>query len=196
MVRQPERVVPLMADYYADHRIIPQRIIRTEMLQPLTLGSRASFWMEAVELEALGRKNLALEVLPTGEIKVDWETLVCHQPMPWDIFAITRPEGSSLDFRVYVERDNFYSHEFNDPEVWDCFRMTALDSDETLFGYCRKASEASEKLAEAMASNKERRTPVILRLNIPAGLQSRRGVNIEQLLSPRWIYVEPPDPGL
>ena len=40
MVRHPERVMPLMAEYYATHRIVPQRIIRTDVLQPLTLGDR------------------------------------------------------------------------------------------------------------------------------------------------------------
>jgi hypothetical protein len=40
-----------------------------------------------------------------------------------------------------------------------------------------------------------RKTNLILRLMVPEGLQSRRGVVIEKVMSPRWIYLEPPDPG-
>lgn len=195
-VRHRDRVEPLMAGYYSNHRLIPQRVMRTDMLQPLTLGGRANFWMESVELETLGKKNLAIEVMPGGEIKIDWETLVCYQPMPWDEFATNRPEATSLDFRVYVEPDNFHSHEFADPNQWECVRMTALDSDETLFGYCRANSESARIIAQTIGSNAGRKTPMILRLNIPTGLQSRRGVVIESVLSSRWIYIEPPDPDL
>ena len=197
MVRQPARVRPLMERYYNDseHRISPSRILGTTMLQPLTLDNRANFWMESVELETHGKKNLVIEIVPSGEVKIDWETLVCYQPMLWDSFATQRPEGSSMDFRVYAEHDNFFSHEFADPLQWDCYRITALDSDETLFGYCRKTDDAAPLIKAAIDSNPTHKASVILRLGIPTGLQSRRGVVIEKILSSRWLYLDPPGDG-
>jgi hypothetical protein len=29
-----------------------------------------------------------------GGIRIDWETLVCYQPMKWDDFAVKRPPDS------------------------------------------------------------------------------------------------------
>ncbi len=197
MVRQQARVRPLMERYYNnnEHRISPTRILRTTLLQPLTLDNRANFWMESVELENQGKKNLVVEIVASGEVKIDWETLVCYQPMPWDSFATQRPEGSSMDFRVYAQHDNFFSHEFADPLQWDCYRITALDSDETLFGYCRKTDEAAPVIQAVIDSNPTHKASVILRLGIPTGLQSRRGVVIEKILSSRWLYLEPPGDG-
>ena len=194
MVRQPERVRPLMEGYYnnSEHRILPTHILRTTLLQPLTLDNRANFWMESVELENHGKKNLVVEIVASGEAKIDWETLVCYQPMPWDSFATQRPEGSSMDFRVYAEPDNFFSHEFADPLQWDCYRITALDSDETLFGYCRKTDESAPLIRAVIDATPAHKASLILRLGIPTGLQSRRGVVIEKLLSSRWLYLEPP----
>jgi len=41
--------------------------------------------------------------------------------------------------------------------------------------------------------NQGRRASIIVRLTVPDGVQSRRGVVIERVLSPRWIYLDPPD---
>lgn len=192
-VRQPERVRPLMEHYYSEHPLKPVTMLRTKILQPLTLDNRANFWMKSVELATNQNRNLIIEILDSGEPKVDWETLVCYQPMNWDAYATGRPAGTSMDFRVYVEPDNFFSHEFADPEKWNSFRLTALDADETLFGYVPKGSEVSNQIIELMRRNQGSRTSMVLRLNIPEGLTSRRGVVIEKLLSPRWLYLGAPE---
>ena len=36
-------------------------------------------------------------------VRIDWETLVCYQPMKWDDYVAQRPAVTPLDFRVYVE---------------------------------------------------------------------------------------------
>jgi hypothetical protein len=192
-VRHPERVRPLMERYYAEKPIVSNSFVRAKLLQPLTLDNRANFWMEALELEDGTSRNLVIEISDSGEPRIDWETLVCDQPMDWDAFATERPAGTSLDFRVYVERDNFFSHEFADASMWVCYRLTALGSDETLFGYVRTNDALVQRIDEILARTPNQRGSMILRLGIPEGLNSRRGVMIERLLSPRWLYLDPPD---
>ena len=97
-----------------------------------------------------------------------------------------------MDFRVYVERDHFNSHEFSDTAQWTSFRLTALDSEETLFGYAKAGGEEERKLLETIEANAGRRSSVILRLVIPEGLQARRSAVIEKLVNPRWLYIDPP----
>jgi hypothetical protein len=194
-VRQPERVRPLMERHYDGAPPTAKALVRTKLLQPLTLDNRANFWMKSVEFTGNESRNLIIEVMENGEPKIDWETLVCYQPMPWDHFATQRPEGASLDFRVYVEPDNFYSHEFADANQWHSFRLTALDADETLFGYARIGSPVDREITEQLNRNQGMRTSMILRLAIPEGILSRRGVMIEKLVSPRWLHIDPPDSG-
>lgn len=193
-VRHPERVAPLMRGFYHSRTIPAHGVRRTKLLQPVTLGTRGNFWMETVELGNHESHNLLIEISPSGEPRIDWETLVCYQPMEWDKFVTERPAGSSLDFRVYAEQDNFFSHEFSDNNVWNCFRLTTLDSDETLFGYAKKDEQVSRDILEILNLSQGRRASIILRINIPEGLQSRRGVVIESMLSPRWLLLDPPDP--
>ncbi|MGL4398298.1 MAG: hypothetical protein ACRCXD_00390 [Luteolibacter sp.] len=110
-----------------------------------------------------------------------------------DEFALIRPTGAAIDFRVYLEPDHFYSHEFADASRWSSFRLTAIDSEETLFGYIESSSPTLEELRQLLRQSRNRKIPVILRLSIPTGVESRRGVVIEKLVSPGWIYINPPD---
>ena len=195
MVRHKERVEPLMHQYYADKPAFSGSLKSLKSLQPLTLGNRGNFWMASVQLVGGSTRSLLIEIDPSGQPKIDWETLVCYQPMKWDDFVTQRPPGKSLDFRVYAERDTFHSHEFSDSDLWVCFRLTALDSDETLFGYAPADSAEAQDLLNLCNSGDGQRTSVILRLSIPEGLQSRRGVVIEKMLSSRWLFIDPPDSG-
>jgi hypothetical protein len=192
LVRHPDRVGPLMQAYYGGQPLTHGRLVDIRMLQPVTLDNRADFWMASVLLETGKKPSLLLEIQESGEARIDWETLVCHQPMPWDTFAKTRPAGVSLDFRVYVEADNFYSHEFADSNRWASYRLTALDSDMPLFGYAPAGGDVAATIQELLQNNAAGRASLILRLSIPEGLQSRSGVVIEKVINPRWVYIASP----
>lgn len=191
-VRQPERVLPLMRKHYERHPLRINPIESVRVLQPVTLDNRTNFWIASVALLDGGKPNLMIEIDPAGNPLIDWETLVCDQPMPWDEFARERPAGKSMDFRVYVERDTFFSHEFADAGRWLCFRLTAPGGEESMFGYVLADSKEARTLLEVMQNHGSGRTSLILRLGIPERLQSRQGVVIEKVLSTRWIYIDPP----
>ncbi len=192
LVRHRERVVPLMRQYYADKPVFTSRLKTIQLFRPLTLNNSANFWMITVILANGKTHNLIIEVLDANQAHIDWETLVCFQPIGWDDFATQRPAGNSLDFRVYVERDHFYSHEFANPAHWTCFRLTASDSLETVFGYAPAGSDLEQALNRQIDDNDKHKASLILRLTIPERLQSHRGVVIEKLLSDHWLYLTPP----
>lgn len=193
LCRQPERVKPLMQSLYQGKAIPRMPLVRSLSLQPMTLDHRANFWMETVELAGKEERSLLIEILENGEPRIDWETLVCHQPMNWDDFATRRPVGKSFDFRVYAMRDSFFSHEFSESAGWNSFRLTDREGEEALFGYVKADSDLSKEILTLIRKNRGQVTAMILRLTIPEGTQSRRGVVIEKLLSPRWLYLDPPD---
>lgn len=195
IVRHRDRVEPLLRDYYKDKPVFSAKLKSIKVMQPLTLDNRGNFWMASVILENGMTRNMIIEIDEDGRPLMDWETLVCHQPMSWDEFVTRRPTGTSMDFRVYVERDSFYSHEFADSDQWTSFRLTALDSEETLFGYAHAGSDESKAIEQLIRQNPAGRATLILRLSIPEGLASRRGAVIEKLINSRWLFVEPPDTG-
>lgn len=194
-IRHPQRVTPLAQEYYKTNPLLSGPIKTLKSLQPLTMQNRGNFWMVTFILNDNKRRNLILEVTESGEPLIDWETLVCHQPMPWDEFATQRPRAKPMDFRVYAQIDNLYSHEFNDSKEWLCLRLTTRDSEEILYGYLPAASPEAKMLLKTPELRSGRRASLILRLLIPEDLQSRRGVVIEKVLNNRWIYLDPPDSG-
>jgi hypothetical protein len=192
VVRHPERVTPLMRSHYATHPMPTARLKAVKGLQPMTIDRQGNFWVATVLLDDGKSRSLVIEVLDSGEPRVDWETLVCHQPMKWDDFVARRPAGTSLDFRVYVKTDNLYSHEFANSDQWACYHLTALESEEYLFGYVRTDNPEAAVLRQLIDQNGDRPTTLILRLMVPEGLKSPRGVVIEKVTNPRWLYVDSP----
>jgi hypothetical protein len=192
LVRQPDRVVPLMRDFYQNRPVGGRLLKSIRVLQPLTLDKRGDFWIASVSLADGAKSNLIIQTPDDGEPKIDWETFVCHQPKPWDEFVTRGPAGTSFDFRVYAERDNFNAHEFADSEKWTCFRLTALDSEETLFGYAATGGIEEQTLSQLLRDTGGARASVILRLMIPDGLRARRSAVIEKIINNRWLHVDPP----
>jgi hypothetical protein len=192
-VRHPERVRPLMESYYADKAPEPMRLENVIAYDPLTIGNFASFWMVSCELEGGMRKQVLVQANSKEDAKIDWETFVCYQPMPWDDFATSRPAGYTGDFRVYVERDHFYSNEFSDADTFACFRLTALGGEVTLFGYVNRKGLLAQRISELIDRSGGASAPMILRLNVPRGIVSKRGVVVQGLVCPRWMFIE--DPG-
>lgn len=192
-VRHPERVRPLMEKYYGDKAPEPKRVLEVLSLEPFTIDKRANFWMVSCELKDQVQSHVLLEAFSEKDAKVDWETFVCHQPMAWDEFARMRPGDYTGDFRVYAQKDNFHSHEFADSDVYDCYRLTALNSEETLYGYVERNSALASQMAELTADRPSSPLPLILRLHLPDGLNSSRGLHVRELVSPRWLFVENPE---
>lgn len=191
--RQSERVAPLIARHYSSRSIPGDRVVRTLQLEPLTLDRSADFWAHTVQMENQEIRKVIVETVGAGDPKIDWEAFVGYQPMKWDDFVRERPAGSTMDFRVFLEPDHFFSHEFADASRWSSFRLTAQDSEETLFGYLENGSPVMKELLKLLQESEKPKIAVILRLSIPAGLESRRGVVIEKIASPSWIYLDPPD---
>jgi len=193
LVRHPDRVRSLMDDYYSRYPFEPFGTCTIEMLRPLTLAIYGDFWAATVRFENGAKKNFIIQADEEGEALVDWETAVNYQPMPWDDYVKKRPAGIALDFRVYLEPDSLYSHEFRDSVKWDCYLLTAMGSDEMLFGYVKSDSPTAQLLRMWFQRTSTQRASMILRLSMPEGLTSPRGVVIDHALSVRWIYIVSPD---
>ncbi|MES2477045.1 MAG: hypothetical protein V4640_14770 [Verrucomicrobiota bacterium] len=194
-VRHPERVQPLMEDWHTRHPWTMPKILRMRQFAPQTMGSRADFWLATLEMDDGESRHLIVDAADPRRPRIDWESLVCYQPMEWERFAEDRPVGKALDFRVHVEADHLFSHEFADASVWSCFRMTTRGPGPAVFGYAKTDSDVGRAILELLAANEGRRSSMILRLEIPENLKSPGGVIIHQLVNPSWMFLDPPDPG-
>jgi len=193
LVRQPERVRPLMEEWYKSHPLKRDKFVSQEQFQPLEFESPGSFWLVGCKTASGASHHLIIEDLPDNKAAVDWEFAVTYQPMDWDRYVKERPTGS-LDFRVLLSPDNFHSHEFSDQGKWLNFQLSTTAGGDYVYGYAARQSELGAQLMELFErSGGNSPVALILRLTIPPGLKSPRGVVIEKLLSPHWIHLETPD---
>jgi hypothetical protein len=159
------------------------------------LADRGNFWRATVFLDDGTLDRVALEVLEQGEPKIDWETHVCHQPMPWDEFVQSRPIGQAMDFRVYVEPSGGYAgaQETNGNDR-TYFRLSARNSQEFLLGCEAPGSDATKTIEGLLKSGGPAKTSLILRLSFPYGAPTSRDVRIEKVVNDRWLYIDDPGP--
>jgi hypothetical protein len=190
-IRQPERVEPLIAAEWRDRPKQALEFTRMTMFQPQDYGGQ-SFWVVRVEVRDGEPQTLLVEQTEASGVKVDWETHVCHQPMAWDRFIDERPDDRALEFRVRVAPDIHHSHEFSDAARWICFRLTAKGSEDHLFGYAMAGSPEAAFLSERCQITPGGVVSAILRLRVPAGCKSPKGVVIERIASPHWVRVGEP----
>jgi len=193
LVRHPEATRVLMERYYAQTPLQALGFKQVKDFEGTLVDQDRNFWEFSVVLGDGRTRKIQVEQDPSGKLGVDWETVVTYQPMNWDDYARQRPAGSTLDFRVFVEEDHFFTHEFADSSRWVSFRLTALGGEETLFGYAARDGPVAAELLGLIERNEHQPAAVILRLKLPAATESRRGVIIEKVTSPRWIHVDPPD---
>lgn len=145
-VRFPERVEPLMQKYYQKHGRRKTEFRHFEQMRSLNIGKR-SFVHAKVQLESGEYYHLLVEQLDTKTFKVDWESDVFYQPMPWEDYCEKRPL-KPVDMRVRVSPDDFYGFAFRDKEKYQCYQLTTLGSDRFLYGYVERGSAVALKLKD------------------------------------------------
>jgi hypothetical protein len=145
-VRFPERVKPLMQDYYQKNaRKIP--VFRhIERMRSLNIGKR-SFVSVQVRLESGKDYHMLIEQVGENTFKVDWESDVFYQPMRWADYCDKKPL-KPMDFRVKVTPDHYYGYAFRDKKKYQCYKISTLGSERFLYGYVERETEVAYKLQD------------------------------------------------
>lgn len=191
-VRDQERVLPLMKDYYERNPLAQHTF---EEILEYHIVSLRNFPFVALNLKVEGEENIPLLVEdgPQG-LKVDWESYVCYQPMSFETLLEERLV-EPLDFRVYARPDHFYAYEFADESRFDCYQLTTRDSETIIFGYVERGTKLEEEFRKIFstdsASGGAIKSPLILSLSFLPGSKASRSVKIHEIRSLLWAY--PPD---
>lgn len=193
-VRHPERVIPLMRDYYSRHDV---EIKEYQSISEYHVVSLENYPFVAIRAELKDGASVAL-LLEEDEkgFKIDWESEVAYQSYPFEKFLSDRPAGSH-DMRLYAEEDRFYAYSFQDEQKWRCYKLTSRNSDEYLFGYVERGSLLESeiyKLAGGGASQgRSVKVPLLLKISYPTNGRGPRSVKIEEIVSNRWAYATNPE---
>jgi len=185
-IREPQRVQPLIEDYYSRFAFAMPAIKEVFRFQEIMINLKV-FLIADIVLEARGASTVVLQDTEKGFV-VDWETYVCYNPFDWDEFYKKRPD-QALPMRVLATLDHNPGFAFPGEAEWVCVRIIGRDSDEELYGYAPAGSETALRLSEMLEDEWE--FPCILQLQFPEdGKGGDRQVHIKNLVMENWIKVD------
>ena len=192
-VRHPDRVRPLMEQYYANTPLVPVKYQRVENLLPFGLEQQSFMVLRVRVGEGDGRIiNVVMEQTGDDRVRFDWESEVAYQPISLEDYIAEKPAGS-FDFRMYVEKDHFYAFEFSEVDRYLCVMLTERDSDAFLFGYVERGGQAHRDIAGILDESLVGKEPIFVRVRFLPGTRSIRSVLVEEVIAPRWTHAR--DPG-
>lgn len=186
VVRDPQRVKPLIEDYYSRK---PFEMPRIEGISSAEEGmvNLKPIWVVEVRLEDFGTKLVLVQDSERGFL-VDWETFVIYNPVDWDDYLEARP-GDPMSFRVYAKLDHNPGYAFADPDEWVCVELTAFGSGEELYGYARRGSETARRLEEELENQFD--WQCIVELQFPEDAKGGDNqVHLLNVLTNGWIWVD------
>jgi hypothetical protein len=203
-VRLPERVKPLMEEWYRNNPDPPLTVSEITDREKIRAGNEETgilylvqLYLEVNEPDPLtpgqtrkSRRWFNIEEIGSGQKRtylVDWETSVGYQPMSWEQFRTRRPL-QPVAFRVHMSLGgDYYNHEFTDEQRWQYARLSIphpLEGMVFLFhGYIEAQSQAWRDLQHCDGS-------LILRLRYPQDSISADQVIVEGLEHSSWFYKE------
>ncbi len=195
-VRDAERVLPLMEEYYKKLPMVPEQI-RSSVVESVVMGKEGVLWrVKAREKDTYGSIYLLVETEEDGTSLVDWETDVVYQPSDWSSFKSTKSTELHT-FRAMVQiaqLDGFHGFEFSEYNKFRCFKVTLPGSDDYLWAYTEIGSMEDVKMVNLITSGgrrniqTKRAIPIMLELRYPVNGQSARCVHLSRMVQAGWLY--------
>lgn len=193
-VRMPEKVRPLMEQWYITHPSSPLSSEDTNLSRKAIVENSIFIFLGVtVGKDEPILRYFTVEQIPNADPEkqatylVDWETSVGYQPMELRDYQVKQPKEPML-FRVNVKPDTYFNYGFDDKEQWLCYKLTYPgDPDFFLYGYIKKGTE----LAADMEQQQFRDQNIIAKLRYPENAISRDQVVIEKIAHPSWFYERP-----
>ncbi|MEM7144574.1 MAG: hypothetical protein AAF591_05535 [Verrucomicrobiota bacterium] len=188
-VRNSDRTLPLMRDYYAEN---PMEQREYELLGGVNFErdgvTGKIFYFLDVRLDDIDSRGMVVERTESS-YKIDWDSFVGNSEMPWATFLEARPTFPLL-FRVKVSPDNYYNYQFSDTEKYKCYKLTDLDGTDFCFGYVERGSAGEKRLDARLAIGREMgaaESYFILQLQWLPGQGKEKQVLIEEVVRENWL---------
>ncbi|MGI9242069.1 MAG: hypothetical protein ACR2RV_14795, partial [Verrucomicrobiales bacterium] len=188
-VRDPNRVKPLMEEWYAENepmvdltgrKNIPVAFGKTKVIEDH--GRR--FVILSMSVADSGVRIYAVEETDGG-MKLDWETAVGYQQMPLEKFKEERPT-TALPFRVKVKPGDYYNYGFRDEAKFRCVELSYPGRPEfRLFGYIDRSRESAQELIGQLDMGLA--PSLIVNLKYPGGeIRDDKQVVLDSIVAETW----------
>ena len=188
-VRQPDRVAPLMREYYSRAEVTHPEFKTVLGRANLTVGGRE---VVTVSFQSMRNDNLAIALLrDEGDDRflVDWESFVCYSEMPASEFLEKKPTTPTT-FRLYAELSDYYNYGYSDSSKYQSLVLKDRDDTFALYGYApRDAPWLKTAFPTAKPSSDPK--PLTLKISFPADVAADNIVTIDEFVTLWWFAPSP-----
>jgi len=187
-VRNPARARPRMTDWYVTrgHSAAPRALKSPISGTGALIGTRSIPFVVLSSPSEIPTEPIVIAIDLSSETpKIDWESLVFYQPMPWTDFKHQRPK-ESVAFRVRATPSNDLLAPFDDPAKWFSLRLTSPNGIVGLVGYADQKSALGLTLKHLFQYGGKNQLRLIAHLRFPENDEGNPAVEITEA-SERWI---------
>jgi hypothetical protein len=187
LIREPERVIPLMDKYYQEQTPFTPPTYRR---LPLEEDTRVDKRFIGVKMEDAAFQNfvVTLEKTPQGYL-VDWESFVKYGDMTVAQLRTTRPT-TPVTMRCVLSLNTYYNYGFRDETMYQSYKLKIKD-EESLYGYVRKLSPTHVKIQRSQLT--EETLYCVIKLKFPENANTDQQVEITEFLQSGWVFRDIPE---
>ncbi len=192
-VRDPERVAPLMQEYFARHAgAVP---VTWKSVQAggtgFYSGDDLSFPITKVGVETIRGDQLefTVEQTPRGPL-IEWETSLGYSPKAWPEVLAAK---SKSPLRVLAALADYYNFDFNDERGQLCVRLQDPQNKELLgYGYLERNHPVALELRGMLEdASPESPRPIVVEVAATERSQATKQVRIVKVVSDGWRALQP-----
>ena len=188
-VREPERVIPLMHDYFSRHQ--GSTPIAWKSVDADGTGFYSDEELEHpftnVKVETTSGENLVFTVEHTSEgPRIEWESSLGYSPQEWPVVLASGEHSAPM--RVLAALDDYYNFDFTDDATQLCVRLQDPDTNELLgYGYMdRKQAAAAHLQGLLEEASPESPRPITIAVAPTDKSISTKQVRIVKVVSDGW----------
>ena len=184
--RSPQRVRPLMQNYYSNRNSGPKEFRRISELGASNTGIIDKFYILKLSLPDFSILPVVL-AWENELILVDWESFVGYSEITLKDFILKKPKESRL-FRLNANSDNYFNFQFTENE-YRCLYLRNSEDTEAVYGYIRRGNDVDNQLSRIIESGETIKF-LTLKLRYPEKLGGKNQVIIDEIVTPGWLIKE------
>ena len=184
--RDPQRVRPLMENYYHSH---PQTSLEWKNLGwvlPVEEPGYRLAYAQAIFANA-EPVSLIVEEMTDGSFRVDWESSVRYGEIDWEEFIKTQPAAPKL-FRVIASRPQNTPPDAP-PMGSEILEIKHPDDNDVIYAYFDRKDPKFLPLLQQLQSGNWKDVPLTLRLCFPGPFGSGKNARIADVEGKGWLIL-------
>ena len=184
--RDPERVRPLMENYYLTH---PQTALEWKNLGwilPVEEPGYRLAYAQAIFANA-EPVSLIIEEMADGSFRVDWESSVRYGEIEWGEFIKTQPTAPKL-FRVIASKPQNTPPDAP-PQGSEVLEIKHPDDNDVIYAYFDRKDPKFQPLLQQLQSGNWKDVPLTLRLCFPGTFGSGKSARIADIEGKGWLIL-------